>query len=140
MTREVPTTRYFAVGFFSAEQLEENHRAMLAGAAKNAAVPEIFSAMAAVHITVFNVDTGTETVEMGISKVSMILQNAPSQASGASFAVERFDANQFPGSSTPQDAFTQYLASPDGIATFGQATAVQLFAIDVDAVTDLAKK
>jgi hypothetical protein len=32
------------------------------------------------------------------------------------------------------------LASPDGIATFGQATAVQLFAIDVDAVTDLAKK
>jgi hypothetical protein len=140
MTREVPTTRYFAVGFFSAEQLEEKHRAMLAGAAKNAAVPEIFSAMAAVHITVFNVDTGTETVEMGISKVSMMVQNTHIQASGVSFAVERFDSKTFPGTATPQDAFTQYLASPDGIATFGQATAVQLFAIDVDAVTDLAKK
>lgn len=140
MTREVPATRYFAVGFFSAEQLEEKHRAMLASAAKNVAVPEIFSAMAAVHITVFNVDTGTETVEMGISKVSMIVQNTSIQASGVSFAVERFDSNTFPGSSTPQDAFTQYLAGPDGIATFGQATAVQLFAIDVDAVTDLAKK
>src|SRR5450755_4531741 len=97
MTREVPTTRYFAVGFFSAEQLEEKHRAMLASTAKNAAVPEIPSAMAAVHITVFNVDTGTETVEMGIGKVSMIVQNTPIQASGASFAVERFDSKTFPG-------------------------------------------
>ena len=140
MTREVPTTRYFAVGFFSAEQLEDQHRAMLANAAKNAVVPEIYTAMAAVHITVFNVDTGTETVEMGISKVSMIVQNTDIQASEPSFALERFDSNTFPGSSTPQDAFAQYLASPDGIATFGQATAVQLFAIDVDAVTDLAKK
>jgi hypothetical protein len=53
--------------------------------------------------------------------------------------MERFDSAQFPGTLSPQDAFTQYLASAEGIASFGTATAVQLFAIDVDAVTDLVK-
>jgi hypothetical protein len=139
MTREVPTTRYFAVGFFTAEQLEEKHRAMLAKAAQNAAVPEIQSAIRAVRITVFNVDTGIETVEMGLGKVSLAVQDTHIQASGASFAVERFDSKKFPGTASPQDAFKQYLASDDGIAAFGKATAVQLFSIDVDAFKDLAK-
>ena len=139
MTREVPTTRYFAVGFFTAEQLEEKHRAMLARAAQNAPVPDIQSAVEAVHITVFNVDTGIETVEMGISKVSLTVQDTHVQASGVSFAVERFDSKKFPGTASPQDAFKQYLASADGIATFGKAMAVQLFSIDVDAFKDLAK-
>jgi hypothetical protein len=138
MRREVPTTRYFAVGFFTAEQLEERDRALLAGAAQNAAVAEMQSAVEVVTITVFDVDTGAETVEMGIRKVSMVVQ-APLQAAGVSFAMERFDSAQFPGTLSPQDAFTQYLASAEGIASFGTATAVQLFAIDVDAVTDLAK-
>ena len=62
-----------------------------------------------------------------------------SKPAGVSFAMERFDSTQFPGTLSPQDAFTQYLASAEGIASFGTATAVQLFAIDVDAVTDLVK-
>ncbi|MDP9009003.1 MAG: hypothetical protein M3N91_09940 [Pseudomonadota bacterium] len=138
MSREVPTTRYFAVGFFTAEQLEERDRALLAGAAQNAAVSGLQSAVEVVVITVFDVDTGAETVEMGIRKVSMIVQD-PLQAAGVSFAMERFDSTQFPGALSPQDAFKQYLASAEGIASFGTATAVQLFAIDVDAVTDLVK-
>ena len=137
MNREVPTTRYFAVGFFTAVQLEEKHRAMLARATQNAAVSEIRSAVEAVFITVFGVDTGTETVELGINTVSVVVQDA--QASGASFAIERFDSNTFPGTLTPEDAFAQYLASAEGVASFGTATAVQLFAINVDAVRDLAK-
>jgi hypothetical protein len=138
MSREVPTTRYFAVGFFTAEQLEERDRALLAGAAQNAAVAERQSAVEVVTITVFDVDTGAETVEMGIRKVSMVVQD-PVQAAGVSFAMERFDSTEFPGTLSPQDAYTQYLASAEGIASFGTATAVQLFAIDVDAVTDLVK-
>jgi hypothetical protein len=139
MTREVPTTRYFAVGVFTAEQLEEKHRAMLAGAARNAAVPAIRSAVEAVRVTVFNIDTGIETVEMGISKVSLTVQDIHVQASGVSFAVERFDSKKFPGGASPQEAFKHYLASADGIAAFGKAMAVQLFSIDVDAFKDLAK-
>jgi hypothetical protein len=139
MSREVPTTRYFAVGFFTAEQLEEKHRAMLARAAQNTAVSEIRSAVEVVSVTVFDVDTGTETVEMGISKVSMAVQDTRIQATGVSFAVERFDSSGFPGVLTPEDAFTQYLASAEGMTSFGTATAVQLFAINVDAVKDLAK-
>jgi hypothetical protein len=139
MGREVPTTRYFAVGFFTAEQLEEKDRAMLARAAQNAPVSEIQSAVEAVSVTVFGVDTGTETVEMAITKVSMVVQDPRLQAPGVSFAVERFDSSQFPGKLTPQEAFTQYLASAEGITSFGTASAVQLFAIDVDALQDLAK-
>lgn len=137
MSRDVPTMRYFAVGFFTAAQLEEKHRAMLAQAAQKAAVPKIQSAVEVVFITVFDVDTGTETVEMGINPVSLVVQYP--QASGASFAMERFDPNTFPGTLSPQDAFTQYLASAEGIASFSAATAVQLYAINVDAVQDLAK-
>ena len=139
MSREVPTTRYFAVGFFTAEQLEEKDRAMLARAAQNAAVSEIRSAVEVVSVTVFDVDTGAETVEMAFSKVSMVVQDPRLQAAGVSFAMERFDSSQFPGTLSPQDAFSQYLASAEGIASFGTASAVQLFAIDVDAVQDLAK-
>jgi len=138
MRREVPTTRYFAVGFFTAEQLEERDRAVLARAAQNAAVPELQSAVDVVLVTIFDVDTGAETVEMGVRKVSMVVRD-PLKAAGVSFAMERFDSAQFPGTLSPQDAFTQYQASAEGIASFGTATAVQLFAIDVDAVTDLAK-
>jgi len=139
MSRDVPATRYFAVGFFTAAQLEEKHRALLARAQTNAPVPRIRSAVEAVTVTVFDVDTGTETVEMGINKVSVVVQDAQIQASGVSFSIERFDSNVFPGSLAPQDAFAQYLASAEGIANFGTATAVQLFAINVDAVRDLAK-
>jgi hypothetical protein len=139
MSREVPTTRYFAVGFFSAAQLEEKHRTMLARATQKGSVSPLRSAVEAVFITVFNVDTGAETVEMGISKVSLVVQDPKIQFGGVSFEIERFDSSQFPGSLTPQAAFTQYLASEDGIASFGAATAVQLFAVSVDAVQDLAK-
>jgi hypothetical protein len=139
MSRDVPTTRYFAVGFFTAAQLEEKHRAMLARATQNAAVSEIRSAVEVVFITVFDVDTGAETVEMGISKVSMLVQNPSLQAAGVSFEIERFNSSQFPGALRPEDAFAQYLASAEGIASFGTATAVQLFAVNVDAVRDLAK-
>jgi hypothetical protein len=139
MAREVPTTRYFAVGFFTAEQLEANHRARLARATQTADVPSIRSAVEVVDITVYGVDTGTETVELGIGKVSLVVQDPRIQAGGVSFAVERFDSDQFPGTLSPQDAFVQYLASAEGIASFGNATAVQLFSIDVDAVQDLAK-
>jgi hypothetical protein len=138
MRREVPTTRYFAVGFFTAEQLEERDRALLAGTAQNAAVAEIQSAVDVVLVTIFDVDMCAETVEMGIRKVSIVVRD-PLQAGGVSFAMERFDSARFPGTLSPQDAFTQYLASAEGIASFGTATAVQLFAIDIDAVTDLAK-
>ena len=139
MSREVPTTRYFAVGFFTAEQLEEKHRAMLARAAQNTAVSEIRSAVEVVSVTVFDVDTETETVELGISKVSMVVRDTQIRATGVSFAVERFESSAFAGALPPQDVFRQYLASAEGIASFGTATAVQLFAIDVDAVKDLAK-
>lgn len=138
MSRELPTTRYFAVGFFTAAQLEEKHRALLARAQSKAAVPEIRSAVEVVWITVFNVNTGTETIDLGIDKLNMIVQDAQLKDSGASFAIERFDSNIFPGSLSPQVAFTQYLASAEGITSFGTATAVQLFAINV-AVRDPAK-
>lgn len=139
MTRDVPTTRYFAVGFFTAEQLEEKHRALLARAARKAPVPAMPSAVEVVAVTVFNVGTGGETVEMGINKVSMVVRDPQVPPGGVSFAIERFDSSQFPGALTAQEAFAQYLASAGGIATFGTATAVQLFAINVDAVRDLAK-
>lgn len=139
MRREVPTTRYFAVGFFTALQLEEKHRALLARAKTNAPVPKLRSAVEAVTVTVFDVDTGTETVELGIIPVSLVVQGAKPQASGVSFSIERFDSKTFPGTLSPQDAFTQYLASEEGIASFGTATAVQLFAVNVDALQDLAK-
>jgi hypothetical protein len=139
MSREVPTTRYFAVGFFTAQQLEEKHRRMLARAAKSPGVPEIRSAVEAVFITIYGVDTGAETVEIGVSKVSAVEQNPGPRAANVSFEIERFNSSQFPGALSPQDAFTRYLASPEGIASFGTATAVQLFAINVDSVRDLAK-
>jgi|ERR1700722_33718 hypothetical protein len=139
MRREVPTTRYFAVGFFTALQLEEKHRALLARAQTNAPVPKLRSAVEAVTVTVFDVDTGTQTVELGIVPVSLVVQGTKLQASGVSFSIERFDSDTFPGKLSPQDAFTQYLASEEGIASFGTATAVQLFAVNVDAVQDLAK-
>lgn len=139
MSREVPTTRYFAVGFFTALQQEEKHRGMLARAAQSPAVSEIRSAVEAVFVTIYGVDTGAETVEMGINKVSLVEQNLRQQAAGVSFEIERFNPSQFPGALSPQEAFTRYLASPAGIASFGTATAVQLFAINVDSVRDLAK-
>jgi len=138
MIREVPTTRYFAVGFFTAAQLEEKHRAMLARAAQSPVVPEIRSAVEVVFITIFGVDTGVDTVEMGIRKVRPVVQK-PMQSTGVSFEIERFNSTQFPGALSPEEAFAQYLTSPDGVASFGTATAVQLFAIDVDAVRDLVK-
>jgi hypothetical protein len=138
MIREVPTTRYFAVGFFTAAQLEEKHRAMLARAAQSPVVPEIRSAVEVVFITIFGVDTGVDTVEMGIRKVRTVVQK-PMQSTGVSFEIERFNSTQFPGALSPEEAFAQYLTSPDGVASFGTATAVQLFAIDVDAVRDLVK-
>jgi len=138
MIREVPTTRYFAVGFFTAAQLEEKHRAMLARAAQSPVVPEIRSAVEVVFVTIFGVDTGVDTVEMGIRKVRTVVQNLR-QASGVSFEIERFNSSQFPGALSPEEAFAQYLASPEGVASFGTATAVQLFGIDVDAVRDLVK-
>jgi hypothetical protein len=138
MIREVPTTRYFAVGFFTAAQLEEKHRAMLARAAQSPVIPEIRSAVEVVFITIFGVDTGVDTVEMGIRKVRPVVQN-PMQSTGVSFEIERFNSTQFPGALSPEEAFAQYLTSPDGVASFGTATAVQLFAIDVDAVRDLVK-
>jgi hypothetical protein len=139
MSREVPTTRFFAVGFFTASQLDEKHRAMLSRAKNNAPVPAIRSAVEAVTITVFNVDTGSETVELGINKVSLVVQDPQVTASGGlSFSIERFDFTTFPGALSPEDAFAQYLASDEGIASFGTATAVQLFAINVDAVQDPA--
>jgi hypothetical protein len=138
MSRDVPTVRYFVVGFFTAAQLEAKHRALLARAGQTAPVSQIRSAVEAVSITVFDIDTGTETVEMGIDKVSMVVQDPQVQASGVSFAIERFDPTVFPGTLAPQDAFAQYLASAEGIASFGTATAVQLFQVNVDAVQDLA--
>ena len=138
MIREVPTTRYFAVGFFTAAQLEEKHRAMLARAAQSPVVPEIRSAVEVVFVTIFGVDTGVDTVEMGIRKVRPVVQN-PMQSTGVSFEIERFNSTQFPGALSPEEAFAQYLTSPEGVASFGTATAVQLFAIDVDAVRDLVK-
>jgi hypothetical protein len=139
MSREVPATRYFAVGFFTAAQLEEKHRALLARAQTNAPVPKLRSAVEAVTVTVFDVDTGTETVELGINPVSLVVPGAKVPTSGVSFSIERFDSAIFPGPLSPEDAFAQYLATAEGIASFGTATAVQLFAIDVDAVRDLAK-
>jgi hypothetical protein len=139
MSREVPTTRYFAVGFFTADQLAARDRARLARAGQNAPVSEIRSAVEIVSITVFDVDTGSEMLEIGMRKVSLVVQDPQAQAAGISFAVERFDSSQFPGTASPDDAFTQYLASAEGVASFGAATAVQLLAIDVDAVQDLAK-
>jgi hypothetical protein len=140
MSREVPATRYFAVGFFTAEQLEAKDRATLARAAQSAAVTPIRSAVEVVAVTVFGVDTGDETVKLAMSKVSLIVQDTRLQFAGASFSMERFDSSQFPGTLSPEDAFEQYLNSAEGIASFGTATAVQLFAIDVDAVQDLAKR
>lgn len=139
MSRDVPTVRYFAVGFFTAEQLEARDRARLARASQSSAVSQISSAVQVVVITIFGVDTGEETVELGIDKVSLVVQNPQAEASGVSFGIERFDPELFPGSQTPQDAFTQYLSSDEGISSFGTATAVQLFAINVDAVQDLAR-
>jgi hypothetical protein len=133
MSREVPTTRYFAVGYFTAAQLEAKHRAMLARAAQNATVSTIQSAVQIVSITVFGVNTGKETVELAMSKVSMVVQDTQIPANGVSFETERFDSSLFPGTLSPEDAFKQYLATPEGIAAFGTATAVQLFAIAVDA-------
>ena len=133
MSREVPTTRYFAVGYFTAAQLEAKHRAMLARAAQNAPVSTIQSAVQIVSITVFGVDTGAQQVELAMSKVSMVVQDTQIPGKGVSFETERFDSSRFPGALSADDAFKQYLASPEGITAFGTATAVQLFAIAVDA-------
>src|ERR1700721_996163 len=133
MIREVPTTRYFAVGFFTAAQLEEKHRAMLARAAQSPVIPEILSAVEVVFITIFGVDTGVDTVEMGIRKVRPVVQN-PMQSTGVSFEIERFNSTQFPGALSPEEPFVNHLTSPAGIASFATATAVGVFGIDVDPV------
>jgi hypothetical protein len=139
MSRDVPAIRYFAVGYFTAEQLAARDRARLARASQRSAVAPISSAIQVVIITIFGVDTGEETVELGIDKVSLVIQDPQAKANGASFGIERFDPETFPGEQSPQDAFTQYLSSEEGRASFGTATAVQLFAINVDLVQDLAK-
>src|ERR1700743_3135154 len=82
MSREVPTTRYFAIGFFTAAQLAEKDRALLTRAAQNAAVSEIRSAVEVVAITVFDVDTGNESVGMGMRKVGIAAQNPRLRAGG----------------------------------------------------------
>jgi len=137
--REVPATRYFAIGFFTAENLENKHRAMLARAAQaDTAIPQIRSAVFVVHVTIFKVDTGTETVGMGVTGIPTAMQvfDPTISANGASFKVESFDPGQFPKGLSLPDAFKAYLASKDGIDAFGHATAVQLFSIDVEAKDD----
>src|ERR1700744_3378466 len=79
MSRDVPTVRHFAVGFFTAGQLEARDRARLARASQKSEVSQIRSAIQAVVITILGVDTGEETVELGIDKVSLAVQNPPAQ-------------------------------------------------------------
>jgi hypothetical protein len=96
MSREVPTTRYFAVGFFTGKQLEQKHRDMLArAAASSAPVPAQNNYIETVHITVFHADTGTETVEMGFNDVATYIQDSAMKADGAHFVMERF-SESFP--------------------------------------------
>lgn len=150
MPSQLPTTRYFAIGYFTAAQLAEKHRQMLAQAAASpAAVPPVPSAIQAVHVTIYSVDTGTETVDMMVDSAVVTAVGAAAAtvtaggaaASGAApagsqFTIERFDPAVFPGNSpTPQQAFTDYLASAEGMLAFGQATAVQLFSINIAPTT-----
>jgi hypothetical protein len=138
MSREVPTTRYFAVGFFTAAQLEQKHRAMLVRA-NSSEGPGIGRPhlMASVHVTIFHADTGTETVELFLNNVAMQVLDPGLEADGAHFVMERFGEKTFPPKGlTPKQGFAEYLMSPDGIATFGKATAVQLFSMDISARSD----
>ena len=137
--REVPTVRYFAIGFFTAENLEKKHRAMLARAVQaETALPRILSSVFLVHVTIYKIDTGTETVGMGVTGIpsAMEVLDPTISANGVSFRVESFDSDKFPNGRPLPDAFKAYLASTDGIAAFGHATAVQLFSIDVEAKND----
>jgi hypothetical protein len=51
--------------------------------------------------------------------------------------MERFSETLFPpAGKTPQEAFTDYLKTGDGILSFGNATAVQLYSMYVGAQDD----
>jgi hypothetical protein len=128
----VSTTRYFAVGYFTAAQHEQRDRDLLAHAARTTdPVPPQVHAITVVNSTVFEAMMGDQTLEMEFRNVAT---HAPSPASGARFVMERFNPRKFPPAGlSPQEAFTRYLASPEGGAKFGAATAVQLFALDIDA-------
>jgi hypothetical protein len=129
----VPTTRYFAVGYFTAAQHDQRGRDMLSHAAgtTDPVTPQV-SAITATQTTIFEHPMGDQTLEMQFRNVATHV-SAPATASGAHFVMERFNPRKFPPAGmTPQEAFTQYLASPDGRSKLGAATAVQLFAMDID--------
>jgi hypothetical protein len=139
MNREAPNTLYFAIGFFTGDQLEEKHRAMLARAASNPAVPVpvLKSSMLAVHVTIFMVKSGTGTVEVDVKNVAMRTPGQPVGGdAGSRFVLEKFNPRMFPNGLTPEEAFIRYLNTEDGINVFGKAAAVQLISMDMNTVDD----
>jgi len=135
MNHEVSATRHVAVGFFTAEQLAEKHRAMLHRAAHAATVPSIRTAVEAVHITVYG---GQESFDMSFTNLGMKVLQPGIDATGAKFVIHRFDPRVFPpaGTRDTQKAFEDYLASDAGVGDFGTATAVQLFELSVAVTAD----
>jgi hypothetical protein len=138
MNHEVCATRHVAVGFFTAEQLEEKHRAMLHRAANAPTVPSIRTAVESVHITVYGPDTGRESFDMSFTNLAMKVLQPGIDAKGAKFVIHRFDPRVFPpaGTRDTQKAFEDYLASDAGVGDFGTATAVQLFELSVAVTAD----
>jgi hypothetical protein len=138
MSHAFPTTRYFAVGFFTAAQLEEKHRAMLTRAAVSPApVPDIQTSIHSVDVTIFGSNTGTDGVDVCLSTVARTSLDSAIGAKRGSFVIEPIDSTAFPPAGvTAQAAFEDYLASVDGQHRFGTATAVQLLSMSVDASSD----
>lgn len=130
----VSTTRYFAVGYFTAAQYDQRGRDMLSHAGRSTdPVPPLVNAITSVSSTIFEHTMGDKTLEMEFRNVATHV-SPPATEGGAHFVMERFNPRKFPPPGlNAQEAFKQYMASPDGRAKLGAATAVQLFALDIDA-------
>ncbi len=108
-------TLYFAVGYFTDAQRQQQDRATLA-----AGTPRGNPTAHAVVVTVYQLNTGASTLNIGIDGES-------SSKSGPYLHMERFLPDFPPPHRSAADAFADYLKSPEGVAAFEHATAVRLF-------------
>ena len=126
MATDFATSLCFAVGVFTPEQKAERDRRLLAEAEAGKAIAPAGPQLDIVYTTIYKM--AAETLLASIQPTG--------QANGStSFEIERFAADWHQAvqrrGSDPQQAFKDWLASPQGQQKFGTATSVQLFAANL---------
>lgn len=121
MSTEFTTSLYFAVGVFTPEQKAERDRGLLAKAGEGRAPAAVGQPLDAVFVTIYGAAMDTL-----IASIQVLGRHSDAMH----FEVERF-AEGWPGSTDPEEAFRDWLASPAGQDKFGTATAVRPFAANL---------